>query len=372
MGLEDSIVESLDNLKIDPSSALDARDPSFVVEPEFRPKTKHNEFVEALEDQIPVIDLSAIHEKDDPEGLKTVVYEIGKAAADWGFFQVVNHGVPVSLIDTLEQEATAFFSLPVEEKNKSVRSLEKPLGYYHQELTKNCRDWKEVFDFITRESVSFPSSDGAHTYILKSQWPDKPAGLRDACERYAEAVEKLGFQLLGLLSQSLGLPAEHFLTYFTNHTASIRLNYYPPCPIPNLALGVSRHRDPGALTVLVQDEIGGLQVRRKDGEWIGVKPRRDAFVINVGDIFQVWSNDKFHSIEHQVVVNENRARLSFPLFLNPDFTAGVAPVPELLDENHPPRYAEYNYGYFIRKRTDGNYKQDGKNIQIDDFAINRD
>lgn len=370
MGLEDPVVESLDNLKIDPDSVLDARDPAFVVEPEFRPKTKHNEFLEALEDQIPTIDLSALHE-EDPEGLNQVADEIGKAAADWGFFQVVNHGVPLSLIDTLEKEATAFFLLPLEEKNKSVRTLEKPLGYYHQELTKNHRDWKEVFDFLSKEFVSLQSADGTEAYVLKSQWPEKPAGLRDACEKYAKAVEKLGFELLSLLSRSLGLPAGHFLKHFNDHTAAIRLNYYPPCPIPNLALGVSRHKDPGALTVLVQDEIGGLQVRRRDGEWIGVKPRRDAFVINLGDMVQVWSNDKFRSIEHRVVVNENKARLSFPLFLNPNYNTDVAPVPELLDENHPPKYAEFNYGYFIKRRTDGNYKQDGRNIQIDDFAINR-
>jgi isopenicillin N synthase-like dioxygenase len=110
---------------------------------------------------------------------------------------------------------------------------------------------------------------------------------REACEDYAKATEKLGLELLGLLSQSLGLPSEYFHQYFMRHTAAIRINYYPPCPIPDLALGVSRHRDPGSLTVLVQDETGGLEVRRKDGEWIGVKPRRDAFVINLGDMFQV-------------------------------------------------------------------------------------
>lgn len=89
-------------------------------------------------------------------------------------------------------------------------------------------------------------------------------------------------------------------------------------------------------------------------------------------VWQVWSNEKFHSIEHQVVVNDSKSRVSFPMFLNPDFTADVFPVPELLDENHPPRYTKYNYGYFMRKRTDGNYQQDGKDIQIDDFATNRD
>ena len=89
-------------------------------------------------------------------------------------------------------------------------------------------------------------------------------------------------------------------------------------------------------------------------------------------MWQVWSNDRFHSIEHRVVVNESKARLSFPMFLNPESSTDVFPVPELLDKDHPPRYSKYNYGYFMKKRTDGNFRQDGKNIQIDDFAINRD
>ena len=114
-------------------------------------------------------------------------------------------------------------------------------------------------------------------------------GYREACEKYAEAVEKLAFRLLELISRSLGLPAEYFNSKFEDHTSFLRLNHYPPCPVPALALGVSRHKDVGALTVLAQDEVGGLQVRRKDGEWSGVKPVHNSFVINVGDCMQVTS-----------------------------------------------------------------------------------
>jgi isopenicillin N synthase-like dioxygenase len=122
--------------------------------------------------------------------------------------------------------------------------------------------------------------------------------IRDACEQYAKAAEGLGFELLKLITRSLGLPENHFIQYFEPHnTGRIRLNYYPPCPIPSLALGVSRHRDYAALTVLLQDETGGLQVRGKDGQWIGVKPRRDAFVINLGDLFQVISCSPLHPFE---------------------------------------------------------------------------
>lgn len=111
---------------------------------------------------------------------------------------------------------------------------------------------------------------------------------REAFEEYAQEVEKLCYKLMQLIALSLGLPANRFDNFFTKSTSRIRLNHYPPCPVPDLALGVGRHKDGGALTVLYQDEVGGLEVKRKtDGEWIRVKPTSNAYIINVGDIVQV-------------------------------------------------------------------------------------
>jgi isopenicillin N synthase-like dioxygenase len=111
---------------------------------------------------------------------------------------------------------------------------------------------------------------------------------REACEEYAREVEKLAYKLLELISLSLGLPGNRLNGYFKDQTSFLRLNHYPQCPFPHLALGVGRHKDAGALTVLAQDDVGGLEVRRKsDGEWIPVTPTPDAYIINVGDLFQV-------------------------------------------------------------------------------------
>lgn len=112
--------------------------------------------------------------------------------------------------------------------------------------------------------------------------------IREALEEYAREVEKLAYTLLELISLSLGLAADQFHGCFKDQMSMVRLNHYPPCPFPDLALGVGHHKDAGALTVLAQDDVGGLQVKRKsDGEWIPVKPTPDAFIINVGDIVQV-------------------------------------------------------------------------------------
>ena len=111
---------------------------------------------------------------------------------------------------------------------------------------------------------------------------------REACEEYAQEVQKLSIKLMQLIALSLGLPADSFSGFFKDQTSFIRLNHYPPCPISNLALGVGRHKDPLALTVLAQDDVGGLEVKRKtDGEWVLVKPTPNAYIINVGDIIQV-------------------------------------------------------------------------------------
>lgn len=166
---------ALEKLKID-RAILDPTDPEFLVDPEFRPKSKHDEFFESTEEQIPLIDLQPLLDGDEA-GTREVVDQIGSAAKHWGFFQVINHGVPLSLVDNLEKEALAFFSLPLEEKVKITRTKTQPTGYFHQEYTKERRDWKEVFDFKLRPPHD---SDSVYTtkYNLQNQWPEKPEGFR--------------------------------------------------------------------------------------------------------------------------------------------------------------------------------------------------
>lgn len=111
---------------------------------------------------------------------------------------------------------------------------------------------------------------------------------REVCQEYAREVEKLAYKLLALIAQSLDLPENRLNGFFKGQTSMLRFNYYPPCPFPDLALGVGRHKDASALTILAQDAVGGLQVKRKfDNQWIPVKPTPNAFIVNVGDAFQV-------------------------------------------------------------------------------------
>ncbi|XP_052194808.1 protein DMR6-LIKE OXYGENASE 2-like [Diospyros lotus] len=340
-------------------------DPAFIQAAEHRPKLS---FTEAQ--GIPLIDLNS----SSYAATEDLVAEIGAACKNWGFFQVINHGVPPETRRKLEAAATRFFAQPPEEKRKVRRDEANPQGYYDTELTKNVRDWKEVLDLTVKNPTIIPASidpaDGELRQLV-NRWPENLPELREAFEEYAGEMEKLSHKLLRLISLSLGLQENRLSGFFNDQTSYIRLNHYPPCPIPQLALGVGRHKDGGALTVLVQDEVGGLEVKRKaDGEWVRVRPTPEAFIINVGDIIQVWSNEEYESVEHRVMVNSEKERFSIPFFFNPDHSVMVEPLKELVTEQSPAKYRPYNWGKFIANRKLSNFKNLGvDNVQIHHFRI---
>ncbi|KAI4298418.1 hypothetical protein L6164_031981 [Bauhinia variegata] len=339
-------------------------DPSFLQPSDHRPRPKAID-ADDVAGEIPIIDLSKSED---------LVSEIGRACQKWGFFQVINHGVPIELCRKTEATAKKFFEQTPEEKKKVKRDEVNAMGYHDGEHTKNVRDWKEVFDYLVGNTTTIPASHEPHDSklrILTNQWPQYPPEFRETLEEYAREVEKLAYKLLELTSLSLGLPADKFNGSFKDQTSMIRFNHYPPCPFPHLALGVGRHKDAGALTVLAQDDVGGLEVKRKsDGEWIPVKLTPDAFIINVGDTIQVWSNDRYESVEHRVVVNTEMERFSVPFFFMPSHYVWVKPVEELVNEHNPARYREYNWGKFFANRNRSDFKKrDVENIQIHHFRI---
>ncbi|CAK7329795.1 unnamed protein product [Dovyalis caffra] len=339
-------------------------DPAFIQETEYRPKFKTTE----ADEEIPVIDLSV----SSPTDTQEVVSKIGEACKKWGFFQVINHGVPMELRQKMEKVAKEFFDQPIEERRKVKRDEVNPMGYHESEHTKNVRDWKEVFDFLALDPTFIPASDDPddkELRVLTNQWPDNPPEFREVCQEYNRQVEKLAFKLLELISLSLGLPADRLSGYFKDQISFARFNHYPPCPAPHLALGVGRHKDGGALTVLSQDDVGGLQIgRRSDGEWIPVKPIPDAFIINIGNCMQVWSNDLYWSAEHRVVVNSKRERFSVPFFFFPSHYVEIKPLDELINEQNPAKYKEFNWGKFFASRNRSDYKKrEAENVQIDHF-----
>lgn len=347
-------------------------DPDFIQEPEHRRKPA---IIEA--ENIPVIDLSPIlddNTEKDPLVFDELVRKIGSACKEWGFFQVINHGAPLESREKIISVGKKFFAQKLEEKKKVRRDIVNVMGYYESELTKNVRDWKEVFDYTFQEPTLIPASidpDDKEITHWYNQWPEYPPEMRETFQEYAQHMKKLSIKIMELIALSLGLPRERFNDFFKDETSWIRLNYYPPCPNPDIVLGCGGHKDTGALTVLAEDEVSGLEVRVKsDGDWVLVKPLPNAYIINVGDLVQVWTNDAYESIEHRVMLNTEKARLSYPFFLFPSHYTIVEPLKELISDENPPKYRPYNWGKFLAARKRGNFmKQDVVNIHTGQFKI---
>jgi isopenicillin N synthase-like dioxygenase len=307
---------------------------------------------------VPVIDISAPRER--------VVGEIAGACRDWGFFQVRGHGVPQSVMTGTLEAARAFFALPRGAKRAYLRTAGNPWGYYDRELTKNARDKKEVFD-VGPDAAGQQS--GADAFEGTTNWPEQPENFRQAIEDYVSAADGVSMFLLKAIGEGLGATDAISGAFHPTHSSFLRLNHYTvEDPMageqPDRAgLGVHHHSDAGALTLLWQSDTAGLQVYR-DGYWFDIPPIHDAFVINIGDMVQVWSNDLYVAPQHRVIAMESVDRFSFPYFCNPSYDAIVEPL-----TSGTPHYRPLNWGEFRRRRADGDFADYGTEVQISEWRI---
>lgn len=313
---------------------------------------------------VPTIDIGDL----DVDRASGAIEAIARACSDWGFFQVVNHGIDQEMIDNVWRNARLFFGQSIDDKQSILRSRENPWGYYNIELTKNKRDKKEVFDFTT---------EGADPiYDAENRWPGFIEGFRATMLDYLEACTSLSHRLLQAFCLGLDLPADYLKENFApEHTGFIRLNYFPVSDpaagtatqdLPDAGFGIHHHTDAGALTVLLQDEVGGLQVHRND-RWHDVLPVEGALVINTGDMMQVWSNDAYRAPNHRVLAMKNCDRYSIPFFFNPAANARVSPLPTVVSESRPAAYRTIEWAEFRGERTDGDYADYGAEVQISQY-----
>ncbi|KAL3648792.1 hypothetical protein CASFOL_005195 [Castilleja foliolosa] len=288
--------------------------------------------------QIPVIDLSDIRK---PEERKRIVEEVKVASETWGFFQVVNHGISQDVIDGMIDGIKKFHEQDVEEKKKYYsRDFKRRVRFNcsHDLFTSKTTTWKDTL------SIRFPGPD-------PNDHHDLPATCRESTVTYSKHVEILGNNLLGILSECLGLETEHLKNMECCAGHRIHSHYYPACPEPHLAIGTHKHSDPGFITILLQSQgISALQILHK-GQWVDVEPTPGGLVINLGDLLQLVSNDKFKSSEHRAKVNPIGPRISVACFFDgPVNEAKIyGPIKELISEESPAIYKEVVLGNYISK-----------------------
>ncbi|KAL2349077.1 hypothetical protein Fmac_003077 [Flemingia macrophylla] len=310
--------------------------------------------------QVPVIDLSNLLSEDAIE-----LEKLDHACKEWGFFQLINHGVSPSLIENVKIGVEEFFNLTKEEKKKFCQKSGEIDGFGQMFVVSEEQklDWADIFHMQT-----FPLH-------LRNPliFPCVPQPFRDNLEAYSLKLKILCITIMGFMAKALKVKPNELIDLFEDIDMGqvIRINYYPPCPQPEKVIGLSPHSDACSLTILLQvNEMEGLQIR-KDAMWVPIKPLSNAFIINVGDTLEILTNGIYRSAEHRAIVNHVKERMSLATFHRPDLNRVIGPVPSLVKPGRPAMYkrigvADYYKGYFSRELKGKSYL-DTVRIQNEDF-----
>ncbi|KAI3962684.1 hypothetical protein MKW92_006113 [Papaver armeniacum] len=309
-------------------------------------------------DTIPVIDLQKLLSAEPATG-KLELDRLHSACKEWGFFQLVNHGVDGLLVDNLKSEIQGFFKLPMSEKMKFGHKDgdEQGYGQHHVESEDQKLDWADVFSMFTLP-----------VHLRKPHlFPQLPLPFRETLESYSSEMNKLFMVLFEMMEKALQVAETKGITeLFDDGMQSMRMNYYPPCPRPDLVIGLTSHSDFGGLTILLQlNEVEGLQIRKEE-RWISVKPLPDAFIVNIGDVLEVMTNGIYRSINHRGVVNSTKERLSIATFHDPKLEAEIGPISSLITPDTPALFKRGRFEDLLKDNL--SKKLDGKTF-LDSMRI---
>lgn len=306
--------------------------------------------------RIPLVDLGPSF-SGAPRDKAAVADEIHKAARGTGFFYVANHGIDPGLTEGVFAEAKRFFSQSLETKLAVRQTPMSPRGYEPleaQTLDKGSPgDLKEGFSYGGDLAPDHPSANDTPSDFRPSKWPASLPGFREHLLAYYEPMTELGLHVMRLIALSLDMPDDFFDDAYRFSYPSLRLHRYAPHPTDAAfnQLGAGAHTDWGVITLLAQDQNGGLEVENAAGEWLRADPIPGTFVINLGDMVARWTNDLYHSNMHRVLNNVTGAdRYSMALFYNPKFHTHVECLSTCLLADGTPKYAPCTAGEHINEK----------------------
>ncbi|ONK57611.1 uncharacterized protein A4U43_C09F2260 [Asparagus officinalis] len=275
---------------------------------------------------VPVIDFSKL---DGDERAQTLA-RLANGCEEWGFFQLVNHGIPDELLERVKKVCADCYKTEREAQfkdSKPVQLLTELLDSSDTEKKLDDLDWEDVF-----------------TLQDDNQWPSNPPEFKETMKEYRQELKKLAEKIMEVMDENLGLDKGYIKRAFTGNDHPFfgtKVSHYPPCPHPDRVPGLRAHTDAGGVILLFQDdEVGGLQCL-KDNEWIDVQPIANAIVINTGDQIEVLSNGKYKSAWHRVLAKPDGNRRSIASFYNPSLTATIAPASQTAE------YPKYVFGDYM-------------------------
>jgi isopenicillin N synthase-like dioxygenase len=302
----------------------------------------------ATPEEVPVIDLADWLAGGSPDAVVKALYA---ACTGTGFFYVSGHGVPEAVVSNIFSAATRYFSIPEEIRMQDVAEGRFRRGFMPFGRTRQSGyepDLKESYDFGVDLPLTDPDVVAGRPLHGPNKWPACAPWLQEPAEAYHHHTRRLGRDLLRLFALALGQRQSFFLDHSRKPIVGTRLFHYPPQPVDNDgAIGGAPHTDYGMVTILTQDPIGGLELLKRDGEWVAAPYIEGTFVINIGDLFKIWTNDLFVSNVHRVVNNTGRERFSIPTFMNLDYDTPVACLPSCLKPGEVPKHAPTKSGDYL-------------------------
>lgn len=287
---------------------------------------------------IPTIDLSGLDGAIENRR-SSIIQLMSTACSEWGFFRIINHDLDISLMEKMLEAVKEFFDLSLEEKVIYASSdVMNPVRYGTSLNTskQHALHWRDYL-----RHYGHPISSTFHL------WPNKPPAYRNVAKEYLEKVWVLALSIAGLISEGLGLEQDHIEKSLGEGSQIVASNYYPPCPEPDRTLGLSAHSDHGGLTILMQNNVDGLQVKHNQ-TWVAVPNVPGSFVVNIGDYLEILSNGRYKSVEHRAVVNSQETRISVAVGHGPELMATIRPASPLVDETDEIKYRPITYKDYMR------------------------